>query len=265
MRLYDAHCHLQDKRLDEARQEALDGYAEAGVAEVVVNGTQESDWEAVDQLARKAAVARPSFGLHPWFVDTRSAQWQESLRERLDHWGERAAIGEIGLDRWIKDYDWDAQMEVFRWQYREGARRDLPVAIHCLQAWGPLLESIQEEERSARGFLIHSYSGSAEMVERFAKLGAYFSLSGYFAHKRKKKRREAWRQVPLDRLLIETDAPDMAGPDEVSPHKASDADGEPINHPLNLPAIYRFAAELYDMDTEDLAAKVEENYQRFFG
>jgi len=265
MRLYDAHCHLQDDRLDEAREEALDGYGEAGVGEVVVNGTRESDWEAVDQLARKAAFVRPSFGLHPWFVNTRSKHWQDCLTRRLDDWGERAAIGEIGLDRWIKDYDWDAQKEVFRWQYREGARRGLPIAIHCLQAWGPLLEALQEVERSERGFLIHSYGGSGEMVERFAKLGAYFSLSGYFAHERKEKQREAWRQVPLDRLLIETDAPDMPGPEKTAPRQATDRDGEPISHPLDLPAIYRFAAELYELDTEDLAAKVEENYQRFFG
>ena len=100
------------------------------------------------------------------------------------------------------------------WQLRLAAERNLPLSIHCLQAWGPLLDILRAEPRPACGFLLHSYGGAAELVAPLAELGAYFSLPGYFALERKTRQREAFRQVPADRLLIETDAPDQSLPPE---------------------------------------------------
>src|SRR5206468_3835534 len=120
---------------------------------------------------------------------------------------------EIGLDRWIENYDLPLQEEMFVWQLRLAAERNLPVSIHCLQAWGKLLELLQKEPRPACGFVLHSYGGPREMIPPLMKLGAYFSLPGYFAHERKQKQRETFQAVPLDRLLIETDAPDQMLPD----------------------------------------------------
>jgi TatD DNase family protein len=170
------------------------------------------------------------------------------------------------LDRWIKDYDLGAQEEVFVWQLKLAAERNLPVSIHCLQAWGGLLEILHAGPLPRCGFLLHSFGGSREMVGPLAELGAYFSLPGYFAHERKARQRETFRHVPPDRLLLETDAPDQLPPTERIRYPLTDAaTGKAINHPANLGAVYRFAAELLGEPLGTLAERVEGNFRRLFG
>ena len=192
------------------------------------------------------------------------ANWKTSLIDHLD--SVPSAIGEIGLDRWIKDHDLDDQTEVFTWQLRLAAERNLPVSIHCLRAWGKLFEILRTGPRPVCGFLLHSFGGPAELVAPLAKLGAYFSFPGYFAHERKQRQRDAFKRVPPDRLLIETDAPDQLLPDERNCYPLLDANsGKPINHPANLGTVYRFVAEMLDEPVEILSARVEANFRRLFG
>jgi len=104
------------------------------------------------------------------------------------------------------------------------------------------------------------------MIDPLARLGAYFSLPGYFAHERKDRQREAFRHVPPHRLLLETDAPDQSLPPELVAYPLTDAaTGRPLNHPGNLAAVYRFAAALLGEPVEDLARRVEQNFLRLFG
>lgn len=264
LRLCDAHNHLQDDRLAPQREAALAAARHEGVAWMVVNGSCESDWPQVLSLARAVPEVIPSFGYHPWYVKERSAGWQGALVRHLD--AVPSAVGEAGLDRWIKDYDAARQEEVFVWQLRLAAERNLPLSIHCLQAWGRLLEILQAEPRPDCGFLLHSYGGAKEMVEPLAELGAYFSLPGYFAHERKSRQREAFLHVRPDRLLIETDAPDQPLPIERNRYPLTDTQtGKALNHPANLRAVYAFAAELLGEPVEELAGRVEANFLRLFG
>lgn len=261
--LYDAHNHLQDQRLVARIDEVLDDCRREGIVRMVVNGSCEEDWPRVLELARRLPIVLPSFGYHPWYVRNRTERWRDELQRHLD--ATPSAIGEIGLDRWIENPDMPLQEEMFRAQLRIAAERDLPASIHCLKAWGRLDEILREEPRPGRGFLLHSYGGPAEMVEGFVKLGAYFSLSGYFAHKRKAKQREAFKRVPPDRLLIETDAPDLWPPDEWNDHPLADpATGDPMNHPANLAAVYRFAARFLNIGIDPLASSVAANFTRLF-
>ncbi|MGV3533780.1 MAG: TatD family hydrolase, partial [Chthoniobacteraceae bacterium] len=115
-----------------------------------------------------------------------------------------------------------------------------------------------------RAFLLHSYGGAAELAAELVKRGAYFSFSAYFLHARKAQQREVFAGVPLDRLLIETDAPDMAPPPERNEHPLSDSDGT-LNHPLNLLTAYRSMAELRKMPLNELAPQIEANFLRFVG
>ena len=230
---------------------------------MVVNGSCEEDWPQVLQLAKRYKEVLPSFGYHPWYVGERTPDWKKTLVGFLD--AVPSAIGEIGLDRWIENYDLPTQEEVFVFQLKLAAERNLPVSIHCLQAWGRLFELLREQPRPQCGFLLHSYGGPKEMVEPLAKLGAYFSLPGYFAHERKQRQRETFLHVPSDRLLIETDAPDQMLPDEQNAHPLPNtADGKPVNHPANLRAVYNLAAELFQEPVEKLAARVEQNFQNLF-
>jgi len=262
--LCDAHNHLQDERLAPHREAVLAAVRREGVAWMVVNGSCESDWPQVLALAREIPQVIPSFGCHPWYVAQRSADWQAALLRHLE--AVPSAVGEVGLDRWIKDYDAEQQEKVFVWQLRLAAKRNLPLSIHCLQAWGRLVEILRAEPRPRCGFLLHSYGGPRELVGPLAELGAHFSLPGYFAHERKARQREAFRAVPPDRLLIETDAPDQLSPDERNHYPLTDAQtGKALNHPANLRAVYQFAAELYDESIEALGERVEANFLRVFG
>ena len=262
--LYDAHNHLQDERLNPWRSDIFSALAREGVAKVVVNGSAADDWSEVLALARSSSLVVPSFGYHPWYVKERPSDWQKQLLHFLD--AVPSAVGEIGLDRWIKDPDLPQQEEAFVWQLRTAAERNLPVSIHCLQAWGRLLEILQAEPRLACGFILHSYGGSRELIGPLADLGGYFSLPGYFAWERKGRQRETFRHVPRERLLIETDAPDQCLPPERVQYPLSEpGTGKALNHPANLGAVYQFAAELLGEELTTLAEQVEQNFWRVFG
>ena len=113
--------------------------------------------------------------------------------------------------------------------------------------------------------MLHSFGGPVEMIPVFAKLGAYFSFPGYFLQQRKLKQREAFKAVPADRLLIETDAPDQLLPEDKNRYPLVGMDGKPLNHPANLPAVYAGLAEFLGEKLDSLAARVAENFQRAFG
>lgn len=230
---------------------------------MVVNGSCEEDWPKVLDLARNHPEVISSFGCHPWHVKERSPDWQKNLVRFLDEMP--STVGEIGLDRWIENYDTPQQEEVFIWQLRLAAERNLPVSIHCLKAWGRLLEILRGEPRPKCGFVLHSFGGPQEMIQTLAELGAYFSFPGYFAHDRKLRQREAFRTVPSDRLLIETDAPDQLLPENLSKYSITDSEGKALNHPANLDAVYRFVAGFLEKSLEKLAQEVERNFLRVFG
>lgn len=271
LRLYDAHNHLQDERFAGRQEELIAACRTEGIVAMVVNGACEADWPAVAALARRHPdLVVPAFGYHPWYLSERTPTWREHLLRALEQ-TPGATVGEIGLDRWKPGLDLADQEAVFREQLRLAAARNLPVSIHCLQAWGRLLEILRAEPRPARGLLLHSFGGPVELVPELTRLGAYFSLPGYFAHARKARQRETFRRVPPERLLIETDAPDQPLPTERLKYavpgapSGSDSGARPLNHPANLGAVYAFAAECLGRPLADLAAQVEANFIHLFG
>lgn len=263
MKFYDAHNHLQDDRFAGRQADLLAVCEKSGIARMVVNGACEADWPLVLQLARENRLVLPSFGYHPWYLHECSPGWLKNLEQFLDEIP--SALGEIGLDRWKPDLPYDGQEEAFLAQLHIAAERNLPVTIHCLQAWGRMLELLQKNPRPACGFVLHSYGGPMEMIPAFTKLGAYFSFPGYFLQERKRKQRETFKSVPAERLLIETDAPDQHLPPEKILHPFAGTDGKALNHPANLPAVYASLAGFLAEKQETLAARVEENFLRLFG
>ena len=262
--MIDAHNHLHDARLVPHRAAILQSLAQLGITRAVVNGTREDDWPAVAELARDHPFVLPSFGLHPWHVAARSPDWLARLRENLDA-NPVAVVGEIGLDRWVAGHDPDVQREVFSAQIALAAERDLPATIHCLRAWGPLWDLLRTGPVPACGFLLHAYGGPGAMVRGFVERGAYFSFNAYFLHARKAAQRAVFQQIPADRLLVETDAPDMRPPDDRNAHPLHDASGTPLNHPANLALAYAALAELRGLSLEELTEQVAENFARLFG
>ena len=283
--LYDAHNHLQDAWLISHRPRVFTDLAAVGVVRAVVNGTCETDWPEVGALAKISSSVLPSYGLHPWDAGNRTPDWQKNLLAQLDA-DPRAAVGEIGLDRWIIDRakpddlrltglrraPLAEQTEVFAWQLALAAERNLPASIHCLDAFGPLLDTLRVAPLPAQGFLLHAYSGSAELANDFAALGAYFSFNGAFLPagsqipKHRLRRLDVFRHLPADRLLVETDAPAMPLPAPLEQFCLPAAeDGSRPNHPANLAATYAALAEIRGVTLESLTAQVAANFLRLFG
>ena len=277
--LIDAHNHLQDEWLAPHLDAIARSCGDAGVKAMVVNGTSESDWATVAALARRFTWVRPSFGLHPWDCGNASPGWREALGRMLDA-TPGAGVGEIGIDRWIIDRARpdDARLaglrraplaeqeETFLWQLELAADRDLPVTIHCIDAWGRLLELLRTARRPARGFLLHAYAGSGELAREFTALGAYFSFNGAYLAERHAARCAVFAQLPHDRMLVETDAPAMPLPAERDRHPLPrTGNGERINHPANLTSTYAGLAEVLGLSERELQADVAENFARWFG
>lgn len=276
---YDAHNHLQDAWLAPHRAQVMADLTAIPLRLAVVNGTAEKDWSDVAALAQQHGFVLPSYGLHPWEVGNASSRWRESLQRQLEA-QPAAAIGEIGLDRWMLDRakpddsrlaglrraSLEEQLDAFRWQLELGAQMDRPVSIHCIDAWGALLQALRETARPRRGFLLHAYGGSAEMARDFASLGAYFSFNGYFLGERQAAKRAVFAALPLDRLLAETDAPAMPLPENRRAYALPGlADGNAINHPANIGAVYTGLAEVRGMPVDALAPVLEQNFHRLFG
>ncbi len=296
---FDAHNHLAAASLAPCRAQIFADLAAAGITRAIVNGTEESDWPAVAQLLvaparpqsdggsalnlRPPLILTPSYGLHPWDVGNRSPLWLETLRTYLIA-DPRAAVGEIGVDRWMLDRarpddprlaglrraPLEEQLAVFTTQLALAHEFARPVTIHCIDAFGLLLETLQSLHAAnrlpPRGFLLHAYSGSAEMIAPFAALGAYFSFNAAYLAPRHTRLREVFQRIPAARLLVETDAPAMLAPPAHAPFSLPPSPENPSpNHPANLAAAYAALAELRRVPLAALTAQIEENFHRLFG
>jgi TatD DNase family protein len=256
--LFDSHNHLQSPRLGKPVHELIAEMRSVGISGCVVNATRESDWEVAREIAREfPEFVRPAYGVHPWFADTVEVGWEEKLRKLLSE-DARASVGEIGIDGWVDSPGMDVQREVFSKQVAIAVELDRVITVHCLKAWDELFELIDETDAWPEKFLMHSFGGSIEIAERLIKHGAWFSFSGYFLQTRKRKTLEVFKRLPIERILLETDAPEMAPPQELMNFPL---DGE-TNHPANLGTIA--AAFEKEMGAETLE-RVADNSKRFWG
>jgi TatD DNase family protein len=254
----DSHNHLHDPRLGDPRP-VIAAMKEVGISRCVVNATRESDWETVAALAAtEPDFISPAFGIHPWHAHTATNGWQGRLKAVLER-HPNASIGECGLDQWIAAPGLEIQRPVFLDHLRLAREMDRPITIHCLKAWGQLFESFAETPPPPQ-FLMHSFAGSIEVARRLIPLGACFSFSGHFLHLRKSAVVEVFRHLPADRILLETDAPDMPPPLEFITHPLQ----ENHNHPANLPTIGLSLAAALMIPAETLASLTHENARRCF-
>lgn len=261
--LIDCHLHLQDSAFAPDISAVVDRAIAAGVRRFICNGTRPDDWARVAELAHAFPEIIPCFGLHPWHIRGVPADWPDVLEASLASMP--SAIGEIGLDRWIEPRDERAQEEAFRIQLAVARRRGMPVMVHCLRAWGWLMDVLRSEPPLPAGMLIHAYGGPAELIKPLAERGAYFSFAGNVLEPRKAKAREALGAVPSDLLLVETDSPDMPPPPEFGSQTQTASNGHRRNEPANLPHILCGIAAIRGMSEENLAEAVWNSAHRLLG
>lgn len=263
----DAHNHLQDPALAVLGSPLTDRLPGRDFL-CLVNGTSPRDWDEIaSQCTFTDFDARPllfpAFGLHPWKLEERTPNWLETLDSLLDL--PYASLGEVGLDRWVKHSDFNEQLRVLHAQLELVENRPLPISFHCLKAWSDLRGQVgQWLQKHPRPFLLHAYGGPASEIPYWLERGAYFSFSPYFLHPRKQAVRECFRTLPLDRLLVETDAPSMVPPDNGDFQILQGSDGQAINLPGNLIPTYHALAELRDLPIEVLKQQVTDNFHHFY-
>ncbi|XP_071709699.1 uncharacterized protein [Rutidosis leptorrhynchoides] len=269
MKLFDAHCHLQDPRVVNIAPKLTKTALDNGVHHFVVNGVSEKDWELVKEMGDNYPSVIPSFGLHPWFITNRTSKWLTTLRNLLIV-NPEAAVGEIGLDNGplAKHIDFNDQIETFRPQLQLAKELKRPVSVHCVNAFDELLEIMKLIGPFPEGVILHSYIGSADMVPEFAKLGAYFSFSGHLMPMDETRGKKIVKAVPNDRILLETDAPDalpkLNDSDDLFLVEEQDSVSDVLNQPANIHFVLSYVAGLYDVTKEELADLSYKNAMRLF-
>jgi TatD DNase family protein len=261
-RYIDMHLHLAEPVLHDRLSDVLASARSAGLRRLVVNATGPDDWPVVARLAEDHPEITPFFGLHPWRVSEVGHDWPGELSRYLD--SHLAGVGEIGLDRWIEPRDETAQREAFETQLDIARRRNVPACIHCLKAWGPLMDVLRPQEPFPAGLIIHACGASVEIMQELTEKNAWFSFAGDTLRTKYKTKRETFQAVDLDRLLVETDAPDMLPPSSFEP-ESIEADGQASNTPTNLPIIVAGLARLRDMTPEELARIAYRNSMKVLG
>jgi len=246
----DAHCHLHDPRIIRDIPGIVQRAEAAGVTCMVTCATMEENFEATSALARQYPAIVPCYGIHPWFLDSLSPGWQQVLGDRVA--AEPCGIGETGLDFMDRHADRERQLAVFA--FHLSLARDLarPVNIHIRKAWDPFIRLLKKIGLLKTPGLVHSFSGSAELVKVLERYNLYISFSGSVTRPGAKKVVKALNAVSRDRILLETDTPDIYP-------SVPDPDPHGLNEPKNLPAIARIAAARAGVPVPEFARRAHAN------
>lgn len=252
MELFDTHCHLDVPEFATDRDAVLARAREAGVTRLVIPAVTEAGWDRLLAFCRNDAGLYPALGLHPVFTDEHRDEHIERLRERIAQ--ERPlAIGEIGLDFFIPEPDRERQRALFEAQLAIAEAFELPVLVHVRKAHDQVLQSLKKF--SLPGGIAHAFNGSLQQAQQYQERGFCFGFGGMLTYERSKKIRELARALPLERIVLETDAPDMT----TAAHH-----GE-RNSPEYLPEVLAALAEVRGESPETLAAVTSANACRLFG
>ena len=239
--LIDTHCHLDAAEFDADREAVAKAAALAGVGRIVVPAVERANFGAVASVCRDHACCAAAYGIHPMYVDRARDDDLDALRETVAR-EQPLAVGEIGLDRFVEPRD-DARQEYWFAAQLELAREaELPVLLHVRRAIDPVLMHLRRCR--VPGGIAHAFNGSRQQAEEFIRLGFKLGFGGSLSFPRATRIRDLAATLPLDAIVLETDAPD------IPPHWL---DGG-RNSPDQLPRIAAELADLRGMTLADLAA-----------
>lgn len=249
--IFDTHAHYSDSAFDEDREALLASMPEQGVSRILLASSSAEDSAANLALAEQFPHVYAAAGVHPECVDALEDGWLSRIRELVAHEKVRA-IGEIGLDYHYDGYDAALQKDVFVQQLQLAKELQMPVIVHIRDAMGDTLDILREFRPKG---VVHCFSGSAESAKEILRLGMHISFTGVLTFKNARKSHEALAEVPLDRLMMETDCPYMAP----VPFRGKRCDSRMIAYTAEK------AAEIKGVDTQTLIDACCETGKRLFG
>lgn len=253
----DSHAHIDGPEFDADREEMIERARAAGVATILNVGTGDPRagvFERAVDFGKKYESVYTAIGTHPHdarFYDDKAEEKIKTLvqEEHVLAWGE------IGLDFHYDNSPRDVQVEVFKRQLRAARECDLPVVIHTREAESETIEILKSDyEGAERRGVFHCFSGSMELAQRAIELGFMISFSGIVTFKKADELREVAKQVPLERLLIETDCPYLTP----IPYRGK------RNEPAYVVEVARCLAGIHRIDLEEIGRLTSENFTSFF-
>lgn len=257
MRLIDTHTHLDFPDFDADRELVLDNASAQGVERVVVLGVHQANWQRVWDLALADARVYAALGLHPVYLEEHRPEHLQAMGDWLDRLRghpKLCALGEFGLDYYLKELDRERQQSLFEAQLKLALDFDLPVLLHVRHSHAAVIATLKRFKLPRAG-VIHAFAGSWEEAREYLKLGFKLGLGGAPTWPQALKLRKVLPQLPLDAVVLETDSPDMAP--SMYPGMR--------NSPEHLPEIARELARVMDVEIEVLAQASSRNAAQVFG
>lgn len=257
MQLIDTHTHLDFPDFDADRDAVLERCRALGVEKLVVLGVYQANWQRLWDLVEREDGLHAAFGLHPIYLQQHRPEHLTELRgwlERLAGHPKLCALGEFGLDWFVEGLDRERQQALFEAQLALAAEFALPALLHVRRAHAATIATLKRY-RLPRGGIVHAFAGSAEEAREYLKLGFRLGLGGAATWPQANRLRKVVAQLPLEAIVLETDAPDMAP----SMHAGR------RNSPEHLPEICAALAGLRGIAAEELAAASSRNARELFG
>ncbi|WP_421261811.1 TatD family hydrolase [Aeromonas jandaei] len=253
MQLTDTHCHLDFPDFDEDREALLARCQASGVTEYIIPAIAETNWHRVMALANQHTGVCYGLGVHPWYAGEQEEGAIDRLRELVSSRPEGlVAIGECGLD--LRSHvPQGRQFELFEAQIKLAVDVELPLIVHSVRA-NDTVAKLLRRFKPVRGGVIHAFSGSLQQAEAFWQLGFYLGVGGVISYERANKTREVFRAMPLESLVLETDAPDMP---------LQGRQGE-RNTPEALPEIAAILMGIRKESAEHVSTMLIDNAERLF-
>lgn len=256
MELIDSHAHLDLPQFDPDRAEVLNRARQAGVRAVLAigSGPGPEKLDAALPFAEAQDWIYASVGIHPHEARLATEAHFEEL-ERLAKHSHVIAWGEVGLDYYYDHSPRDVQERVFRRQLEQARAVNMPIIIHCRDAWPDCLAILERDWRSSGlGGIFHCFSGTLEEARKGIEMGFLVSFAGNLTYPKAQNLRDIARELPLERLLIETDAPFLAP----QAHRGR------RNEPAYIAEVARTLAIVRNLAPEETAAVTAANFRRFF-
>lgn len=249
--LIDSHCHLDAPEFDADRDAVIARARAAGVNGQIIPAIAASGWPKLRALCARRSDLFPAYGLHPMYLAVHRDEHLLALRHIL-RVGNPIAVGECGLDFHVEGLDAQRQQFLFEAQLTIARDFDLPVIVHARKAFDAVIASLRRIG-GLRG-VVHSFSGSEEQARQLFKLGFHIGIGGPVTYERARRLRRIVAAMPIEWLLLETDAPDQ--PDAF--HRGQ------RNEPARLPIIHDCVAQLRGVASADIALATSSNARRLF-